>query len=371
MMPPHRRYIIINSVSGFLYFFVLISPFYAADRGISISSASWIFSFVYAVQAILSYTVGRIFERFPPGVGIMMGRAIYSVGPLILAFRSGVEWFIAAQIAASFFDVFFPSVVLYERAIAPPEEREAFYRDMITLSESVKIAFLVFFAYAYLNGMDVYKAIFLSLFFASIGFIVAFKLFLPSVSSGREGASEKWDKKSLFYLYLSQLFVFSSFNFASWMIVSYYLYEVLGGRNVDIVYFEFFLSVPIVLMYPILRKYSRKLSLRAKFFLGSLIMSGYFFTIPLGNLTAFFLSHVFLGIGFPIWLPAKETIKFRDAPAELGRWEGFFQGANIFGRIVFPPLSALIARSVSYNAVFLAAGILAVVGSLFALGVRD
>ena len=371
MIPPHRRYIIINSVSGFLYFFVLISPFYAADKGISISSASWIFSFVYAVQAILSYTVGRIFEKFPPGIGIIIGRAVYSIGPLILAFKSEVEWFIAAQISASFFDVFFPSVVLYERAIAPQNAREEFYRDMITFSESVKIAFLIFFAYAYLKGIDVYKAIFLSLFLASIGFIIAFKLLLPSVSSGSEGASEEWDKKSLFYLYLSQLLMFSSFNFASWMIVSYYLYEVLGGKNVDIVYFEFFFSVPIVLMYPILKKYSRRLSLRAKFFLGGLIMSGYFFTIPLGNLTAFFLSHVFLGIGFPIWLPAKETIKFRDAPAELGRWEGFFQGANIFGRIVFPPLSALIAKSVSYGAVFLTAGVLAVIGSFLALEVRD
>ena len=371
MIPPHRRYIIVSSVNGFLYFFVLISPFYAADRGISISSASWIFSFVYTVQSILSYTVGRLFEKFPPSFGIIIGRAIYSIGPLILAFKSGVEWFITAQIAASFFDVFFPSVVLYERAIAPPKEREDFYRDMITLSESVKIVFLIFFAYAYQNGMDVYRAVFLSLFFASMSFIVAFKILLPSVSSGMEGASESWDKKSLFFLYLSQLLTFSSFSFASWMIVSYYLYEILGGRNIDIVYFEFFFSVPIVLMYPILRRYSEKLSLRAKFFIGGLIMSGYFFTLPLGSFAAFFFSHVFLGVGFPILLPAKEAIKFRDAPAELGRWEGFFQGANIFGRIVFPPLSALMVKSLSYGSVFLTAGIMAVLGSFIALGVRD
>ncbi len=370
-MEAYRRYIWVNSLSGFLYFFVLISPFYAAERGIELPQAGWIFGAVFAIQAFLSYTVGKVFEKLPPSWGIITGRAIYSLGPLILAFESGIWWFAVAQIAASFFDVFFPSIVLYERAIIPPDRREEIYRKLIVASEGVKIAFLVFFVLSYLRGWDVYRAVFLSMFTTSIVYILSFVFFLPRVRSGMEGASEFHDKRSFLFIYLSQLFTFLSFNFASWMIISYYLKEVLGGRNIDIVYFEFFFSVPIVLTYPVLSRVSSRLSLRVKFFTGGVVMAGYFFFMMIPRMWAFYLAHVFLGVGFPVWLPAKETLKFQAAPAELGRWEGFFQGVNIFSRIVFPPISAYLAQSVSYAFVFLIGGLMAGLGALMALGVRE
>ena len=366
----YKRYIIVNSITGFLYFFVLISPFYASENGVSLSEVGWVFSTVYAVQAVLTYTVGRFFERFPPGVGVIIGRSIYSIGPLILAFKYDLLWFATAQIAASFFDVFFPSLVLYERAIIPPYIREDVYRKMIVTSESVKLFFLLTFVLSYLKGLNVYRILFLSMFFGSIVYILAFLMFLPKVKSGMEGASEVSDKRSLLYIYVSQLLTFLSFNFASWMIVSYFLKEVLKGDQLNMLYFEMFFSGSVVASYFIFGNRSRRINLKWKFFIGGLLMSLYFFLMSIPSLETFYMSHILVGVGFLTWFPAKETLKFQSAPKELGRWEGLFQGINIFSRIVFPPLSVMVAQSISFSAVFLIGGFLALSGAIVVLGVR-
>ncbi len=367
----YKRYIVVNSITGFLYFFVLISPFYASENGVSLSEVGWVFTTVYAVQAVLTYTVGRIFERFPPGIGVIIGRAIYSAGPLILAFKHDLLWFTAAQIAASFFDVFFPSLVLYERAIIPPDIREDVYRKMIVTSESVKMFFLLVFVISYLRDLNVYKALFLSMFFGSMVYIFAFLVFLPRVRSGMEGASEVYDKRSLLYIYISQLFTFLSFNFASWMIVSYFLKEVLKGYQLNMLYFEMFFSGSIIVSYFAFGNRSRRINLKWKFFIGGILMSVYFFLMSFPSLMTFYISHIFVGVGFLMWLPAKETLKFQSSPKELGRWEGLFQGINILSRIVFPPLSVMVAQSISFSAVFLIGGFLALSGAITVLGVRE
>ncbi len=369
-MMAYKRYIIVNSITGFLYFFVLISPFYASENGISLSEVGWVFTVVYAAQAVLTYTVGRLFEKFPPGTGVIIGRIIYSIGPLILAFKYDLLWFAAAQIAVSFFDVFFPSLVLYERAIIPPDIREDVYRKMIVTSESVKMLFLLIFVISYLRDLNVYRILFLSMFFGSMIYILAFLVFLPKVRGGMEGASEVHDKRSLLYIYISQLFVFLSFNFASWMIVSYFLKEVLKGDQLNMLYFEMFFSGSIIASYFVLRKMSKKMNLKWKFFTGGILMSVYFFLMSFPSLVTFYISHIFVGVGFLTWLPAKETLKFQSAPKELGRWEGFFQGINILSRIIFPPLSVMVAQSLSFSVVFLVGGFLALSGAIAALGVR-
>ncbi len=367
----YKRYIIINSITGFLYFFVLISPFYASENGVSLSDIGWVFTTVYAIQAVLSYTVGRFFEKFPPGIGVVVGRFIYSLGPLILAFKYDLFWFAIAQIAASFFDVFFPSLVLYERAIIPPDIREEVYRKMIVTSESVKMFFLVFFVISYLRSFNIYRMLFLSMFFGSMVYIFAFLTFLPKVKSGMEGASRSHDRKSLLYIYISQLLTFLSFNFASWMIVSYFLKEILKGDQLNMLYFEMFFSGSIILSYFLLGDKTKKIKLRWKFFIGGFLMSAYFFLMSIPSMETFYISHILVGVGFLTWLPAKETLKFQSAPKELGRWEGLFQGINIFSRIIFPPLSVMVARSLSYSAVFIIGGILAFAGAVIALGVRE
>ncbi len=370
-MRAHNRYILVNSITGFLYFFVLISPLYASEVGISLSEVGWIFTIVYALQAILSYTVGRIFERFPPGIGVILGKLIYSLGPLVLAFKYQMKWFATAQVAAGFSDVFFPSQVLYERAIIPADIREDVYRKMVVSAEGVKIFFLIFFAFTYLKGLGTYRALFLSMFLGAIVYVMAFLSLLPRVKTGMEGASKAHDKSSLLYIYMSQLFIFLSFNFASWMIVSYFLKEVLKGDQLQMFYFEMFFSGSVIASYFVFRKVSEKMSLKWKFFVGALLMSGYFFLIAVPDLKFFYFSHILVGTGFLTWLPAKETLKFQAAPEKLGRWEGFFQGVNIFSRIIFPPLSVLVVRAFSYGTVFVIGGLMALSGAIMALGVRE
>ena len=186
-----------------------------------------------------------------------------------------------------------------------------------------------------------------------------------------EGASKVHDKKSLLYIYVSQLLTFLSFNFASWMIVSYFLKEVLGGNKLNMLYFEMFFSGSVVAFYFIIGNKTKKVKLKWKFFIGGFLMSSYFFLMSFPSMATFYLSHILVGVGFLTWLPAKETLKFQSAPKELGRWEGLFQGINIFSRIIFPPLSVVVAKTFSYSAVFVIGGILAFSGALVALGVRE
>ncbi|RKY62641.1 MAG: hypothetical protein DRQ02_13565, partial [Candidatus Latescibacterota bacterium] len=182
-MRAYQRYIAINSVGAYLYYFFIFAPLYASQNGITLEAAGWIFSGVYALQAVLTYTLGRLFERFSPNWGVIIGRAIFGLGPLVLFFRIDTVSFITAMILASFFDVFFPSFVLFERAIFPPQKREFIYRTIIFVSESVKMCFLVPIVAFHFRPS---RSLFLTQFLAAISFSLAFYLFLPKISTGSE-----------------------------------------------------------------------------------------------------------------------------------------------------------------------------------------
>ncbi len=366
-MRPHLRYIAINSVGGYLFYFFIFAPLYASQNGISLEAAGWIFSLVYGVQTILSYTIGRIFEKFSPNWGVVIGRLIYGIGPLILFFKIDPVLFITAMILASFFDVFYPSVVLFERAIFPPEKRESIYRLINFVSESMKMAFLVPMVALRLQPS---KGLFFTQFLAATAFSILFLIFLPKVSTGSIVHSEgfKVNKKNLLYIYLGQLIMFLAFNLAGSMMKSYYLHNVLHGGSREMLISEMFYSFTIIGFLPI--AFKLKTSKYFNLVLGSIFMSLFFFTMAIPSMSTFYLAHVFIGAGFFMWQPARDALKFQNAPPELGRWEGFFQGGNIFSRIIFPPVAAYMATHLSYASVFITAGLLGVLSTFFVLRVK-
>ncbi len=364
----YKRYIAINSLGSYLFYFFIFAPLYAAQNGISVENAGWIFSVVSGVQAVFNYPVGRIFENISPNIGVILGRAIFSLGPLILFFKIDPLLFTLAMILASFFDVFFPSMVLYERAIFPPSKRESSYRWMIFLSETVKMAFIIPII---LTGLQVSGALFFSQFIAAIAFIILFYLLLPKVDSGRVvGGGEIYaNRKNLFFIYMGQLFVLLAFNLSGVLIKSYYLNEVLKGTSKEMLISEVFYSLTIVLIFPLLIR--KNFSLKTNMVIGTIFMAAFFFIMAIPNMYAFYLAHAIIGAGFLLWQPSKDALKFQNAPEELGRWEGFFQGVNIFSRIIFPPLAAYIATKISFLAVYIIAGVICLVGVVFYSGVKS
>ena len=371
-MSVYKRYILINSVNSYLFYFFIFAPLYASQHNITLSEAGWIFSFVYGVQAILSYIVGRIFERFSPNWGVILARGIYGLAPLILFLTSNPFWFTVAMLLASFFDVFFPSIVLFERAIFPKEKREIIYKWITAVSEAVKVAIILPII---LLNLEISRTLFLTQFLLSIFYIVAFFFFMPKVESGsvvdyqNKETIEEPDKKNLLIIYLVQLLVIMAYNFASAMIRSYYISDVLHQGSKSLLTAEVFYSSSIVAGFFFILK--RKIRLKTSLILGTVFLTIYFFVIAYPTIEAYYLAHVLIGIGFLLWFPAKESIKFKSAPKELGRWEGFFQGANIFTRIIFPPIAAYMTEAFSYTSVYITAGIMSFIAVILGIFVKD
>ena len=371
-MRVYKRYILINSVNSYLFYFFIFAPLYASQHNITLSEAGWIFSFVYGIQAILSYTVGRIFERFSPNWGVILARGIYGLAPLILFLTSNPFWFTVAMLLASFFDVFSPSIVLFERAIFPKEKREIIYKCITVISEVVKLTIILPII---LLNLKISKVLFLTQFLLSIFYVTAFFLFMPKVESGSivdyesKKTVEDVDKKNLLVIYLIQLLILMAFNFASAMIRSYYISEVLHQGSKMLLTAEVFYSASIAAGFLII--FRKKFKLKTSLILGSLLLTIYFFVIAYPTVEAYYLAHVIVGVGFLMWFPAKESIKFKSAPKELGRWEGFFQGANIFTRIVFPPIAAHMTEVLSYTSVYVTAGIMSLTAVILGAFVKD
>ncbi len=366
-----KWYIAINSLAAYSFLFFIVSPLYASAIGISLEGAGFIFSATYAVQAFLSYILGRYFEKRSPNVGIVVGRLIFSIAPLVLALSSSHVSFVVAMILASFFDIFFPSIILFERAIIPPKHRERAYVYMIVVGEMVKFVSYVFLLVPR-DSSIFYKAFFVSISGASILYSLLFLLKLPRVRTGSDLPKDhscSVDKRSFLMIMTNQLFVFLAFNFSGWVIISYYLKEVLNGSPRDLILFEMNFSLGLLTMF-FLRWFLRRFDLRRKLFLGTVLMSVMFFVISIPDIRAFYLSNFVFGLGFLLWLPSKEPLKFERAPRELGRWEGLFQGINIFSKIFFPALAAFLASTFSFKLVFWIGGFMLLTAALASLGVR-
>ncbi len=367
-----KWYIAINSLASYSFLFFIVSPLYASAIGISLEGAGFIFSVTYAVQAFLSYLLGRFFERRSPNIGVILGRLIFSAAPVFLILFSSPLAFLVAMILSSFFDIFFPSIILFERALIPSRFREKTYVYMLLVGEIVKFSACLSLL-APKNPVSFYRIFFASITGASLLYSILFLLKIPIVNTGSdlpEDHSHPVDRRSFLFVMLNQLFVFLAFNFSGWVIISYYLKEILKGSPRDLMLFEMCFSLGVFTMF-FLRVFFKKLSLKRKLFIGTLMMSLLFFVISIPDIRAFYLSNFIFGMGFILWLPSKEPLKFERAPRELGRWEGLFQGVNIFSRIFFPTIAAFLASVVSFQLVFWIGGGMLLTATFASLGVSE
>ena len=367
-----KWYIAINSLAAYSFLFFIISPLYASSIGISLEGAGLIFSLTYAVQAVMSYLLGRYFEKRSPNLGVILGRVIFSFAPLILFFSESHVAFLVSMILASFFDIFFPSIILFERALIPPNRRERTYVYMLLVGETVKFASYILL----LLQPDVstfYKTFFLSISVSSLLYSVLFYMKIPRIRTGSdlpEGHVCSVDEKSFFMIMLNQLLVFLAFNFSGWIVISYYLKEILKGQPKDMIVFEMGFSLGLLSMF-LIRRFLYGIDMKYKLFLGTLLMSLMFFIISIPSMKVFYFSNFVFGMGFMLWLPSKEPLKFDRAPKELGRWEGLFQGINILSRIFFPTLAAFLASKISFGLVFWTGGTMILIAALVSLGVKS
>ncbi len=371
-MPGYlKTYIYLNSLAAYTFLFFIISPLYAADMGLSIKTTGVIFSSVYAFQALMSYILGRLFEKYPPNFGIVFGRIVFSFGPLILALTRSPFYYTLALILASFFDIFFPAIPLLERAIIPPRLRDRVYIHLIAFGETAK--FFALSIFLFVDQAQFYRYFFLSVFAAALVYSLVFIVKIPIVKSGsvvHEDQDLSIDRRTFLITMLNQLLVFLAFNFSSWIVISFYLKEILHGTTNDMVIFEMMFSIGCFLAFLFSKKFL-KLSLRFRLVLGTFLMSLLFFLISVPRMTIFYISNLVFGFGFTLWLSSKEPLKFLSAPKELGRWEGLVQGINIFSRIFFPSISAFLVETLSYRFVMLVGGFTIAIASLMSLGVRD
>ncbi len=358
-----RKFLVLFSITGFSFSALIAAPTLGNLMNISLESVGWLFSLSSFLQALLSYFIGRKFEKLPPTYGLAISRGIFGIGSLLYGLCTSVWTFAVAQLFLSFADIFYPCLVMYERALFPPKQRENIYSLEFFMTESTKaIAYALFvFVFAPLmQGQSFLRSVFFMIFFANLFYSAAYLFILPRVESGSTVHSEhvvaSTGLKVFLSIMLHQYLCFTAFNFSSFLIISYYLIDLFKMPAWSPFLFEMVFSATVA--SSIFWKGKVKSHPSFNLIFGASAIAANFLIWIIQNPVLFFASHVLMGIGFIFWFPAKETIKQQVAPRQLGRWEGFFQGLNILTRIFTPVASATVAARVGYSFVFVISALL-------------
>ncbi|MGJ8453914.1 MFS transporter [Pseudothermotoga sp. U03pept] len=358
-----KKYLLFYGIAGFSFSSIIAAPTLGKLLEIPMEQLGWLFSVSYVFQALLSYIFGRRFEKIPVNYGLFSARVCFALGSLSFALTKGLWNFAIAQVLLGFTDIFYPCQVMYERALFPPKIREEIYSLEFFITEFVKsITYFVFvFILApFMTGQGFLRAIFFAVFAVNIFYAISYLKILPRIDSGTKIPKDHVVATTHLGTFLSIMFhqylCYSAFSFASFLVISYYLidYFKLDGSSPFLFEMIFSFSVASSIFWK--RSVKSHPSLNLTVGTGLIVCSFFLWVIP--NMYLFFISHVIMGIGFIFWFPAKETIKIQIAPRELGRWEGFFQGMNIFSRIFIPVLSAYVATRIGYHWVFVVSGLL-------------
>ena len=353
-----KQYLFMSSIPAFSFITVLISPMFANKLGLSVYEASMIFSMVYGAQSILTFLIGKLFEKRSPNFGIAIGRMFFGIGNLILAYSFNFKLYLFAQILIGSFDTFFPLLSMYERAIISPKSREKFYTLLPIISEGVKAILFIpmlFFIDYDKTPITFYRTVFLIVFLLNMTYSFFMLKVFPRVKDGNELTKPHLlkhnpNKKKYLTVLFNQILFFSNFGFGSYLIISYYVKESLNGDTKVMLIYEIVFSL-IVLSSFLWRKYI-KLNAETTLIIGTFIMSFFYLLLMFENWIAFFLSHVALAFGYTLWISVKEPLKQEYAPKKFGRWEGFFNGIQIFSKIFTPILAGFVASKFSYSTVF-------------------
>ncbi|AEX86298.1 hypothetical protein XO10_09475 [Marinitoga sp. 1135] len=353
-----RKYLIINSIPAFSFITILLSPMYASKIGLNVYEASIVFSVVYGIQAILTFALGHFFEKKSPNYGLAAGRLLFAIGNIILAFAFNSYIYLIAQIVIGSIDIFWPLVSMYERAIVPPNKREKFYFLLPLISEFVKVLLfvpIIFFMDYDKTSLNFYRNVFLSVSALNILYAVLMVKYLPFVKSGSDLHEEhmeihKPNIKKYITVLLNQIIFFANFGFGSYLIISYYIKDILNADAKVMLTYEVAFSLTV--LTSVLWKKYIKLKNEDAIVIGTFIMSLFYAMLLVKGWIPFYFSHVLLGIGFVLWISSKEPLKQEYAPVNFGRYEGLFNGIQLFSKIFTPVAAGYIASQYSYDMVF-------------------
>ncbi len=358
-----RKFLLFFGINGFSFSALIAAPTLGNLMNISLENVGWLFSLSSLVQASLSYIVGRKFEKLPPTYGLALSRLIFAFGSIFYGLCTNVWTFAFAQMLLSFTDIFYPCLVMYERALFPPRQRETIYSLEFFMTEFTKVISYAMFAFLlapFMQGQGFLRSVFFMISFANLFYAAAYIFILPKIESGSMVHSEhvvaSTEMKTFLSIMLHQYLAFTAFNFSSFLIISYYLIDLFKLPPSSPFIFEMVFSAAVV--SSVLWRNHVRTHPSFNLVFGSLVILVAFVLWTIPNAFLFFASHTLMGIGFIFWFPAKETIKQHVAPRQLGRWEGFFQGLNIFTRIFTPVVSANIASKIGYDFVFIVSSIL-------------
>ncbi|GAB6188629.1 hypothetical protein JCM30566_03680 [Marinitoga arctica] len=365
-----KLYFIINAIMAYSFITILISPMFANKLGLTVYDAGMVFSTVYGIQAILTFLLGHFFEKRSPNYGLALGRFLFAIGNLILAFAFNSVIYLIAQILIGSFDVFSPLISMYERAIVPPKKRENFYKYLLIISEGIKVFLylpLLFFIDYNNTSLVFYRNVFLSVFLFNMIYTFFILKILPFVKSGSDLHKDhinihKPNIRKYITVLINQIIFFANFGFGSYLIISYYVKEVLNGDSKIMIIYEIVFS-STVLSSILWRKYI-KLNNENRLILGTFVMAFFYFSLLFKGWFSFYLSHIILASGFVLWFSSKEPLKQEYAPVNFGRYEGIFNGVNLFSKIFTPGLAGFIAFKYSYTTVFVISFIVLLINSI-------
>ena len=69
-----KSYIFLSAIGGFSFLTYIVSPALGSLLSFSLEDVGWIFSVSYAFQAVLTYALGKNFERRSPNIALFLSK---------------------------------------------------------------------------------------------------------------------------------------------------------------------------------------------------------------------------------------------------------------------------------------------------------
>ncbi len=369
-----RSYILYHSMNSPTLIAIYLLPLYMLTTGYSILSIGILYTGVSLAGAVLTYLIGKIFNRFPLKNGLIaieglegvLSRIFYflSVGPVapIMIF--------AGKLSEKGASTFYPLFQAYEKAIYPEEKREEIYAWHMRLPEISQLIFFPLLGYVLgriFNTPGDWRMAFLILGLASLPIILWIWKSLPRIGEKKRLESD-FEPISLGrefgWVVGIELLSYLATALVPAIVLVNYVFRTMGGGIFEIMVVEAGISIGSIAASYISERIEKKHGFKVMSFgtVLTLIWAGIMFIGP--SFPVVIAAYIVQEFGHTLKFPFYRSWIFKNVPSD--RSSEIFGGISSVKKVlgIFTPLIAgfLASRSsvLPYGVSFILLGLLCI-----------
>lgn len=353
-------YILMHSIGGIFFTYVVIAPILMNKMGISILQAELFFAAASILDVILTFIVGRYLDGISPNICMALDWLTESVPAFIFSLAITPFHFFIGLLSQKMTNFLNPAYRVYENEIFPQEKRNLIYSYHLLVPEIFQVIAFIVIGYTLTYVFPSILAIRVVLFICGIGLLltalIPYKMLfkVKPLNIGKENSTIHFSKE-LYLVTLAEILKAICNELTSALIISYYILDEMSGTIMNVLMLEAVTSVVIVITGLFTRHLNETLSEYRISQLGILLLILYSIFMSRANSFAIVLAAISLqSVGNTIWFPSHSSIVMKLVPREKrGIFFSTINGVSKLIPIIVPVFAGLIAKMFGYYLIFI------------------